>query len=283
MYLNTKKRLCDLKIERDVVTESQTLFNALSSSCLPSTTMSDHSVDNDPSLSRRPPHPPRPSRSVPAPPPDTTIPNHSPTSSPTDLSPLRAHYLKKSLIQLQITRELDLITTHSPANVSTLSYLGPPFSPPPRDAKPFLDLPLLRYIFRQFVLTFPFMAAAPKDFYSDKLQPFAASVLARNLSATSVLDDDDVGDGKSEQAMRIKLMAKLERNLSLFVGAATRLIEREEVVRLNQADLDRLEDLAKRRAAKRRKTKDFFEVNVVGVKTVIDKGRMRTRVHDVRS
>jgi hypothetical protein len=127
------------------------------------------------------------------------------------------------------------------------------------------------------------MAAAPKDFYSDKLQPFAASVLARNLSATSVLDDDDVGDGKSEQAMRIKLMAKLERNLSLFVGAATRLIEREEVVRLNQADLDRLEDLAKRRAAKRRKTKDFFEVNVVGVKTVIDKGRMRTRVHDVRS
>jgi hypothetical protein len=196
---------------------------------------------------------------------------------------LRAHYLKKSLIQLQLTHELDLITTHSPTNVSTLSYLGPPFSPPPRESKPFLDLPLLRYIFRQFVLTFPFMAAAPKDFYSDKLQPFAASVLARNLSPTSVLDDDDVGDGKSEQATRIKLMAKLERNLSLFVGAATRLVEREEVVRLNQADLDRLEDLAKRRAAKGRRTKDVFEVNVVGVKTVLDKGRMRTRAHDVRS
>ncbi|KAF8238699.1 hypothetical protein L208DRAFT_1240839 [Tricholoma matsutake] len=196
------------------------------------------------------------------------------------LSPLRAHYLKKSLIHLQFSHELDAITTHSPNNVSTLSYLGSPFSSPPKDANPHLDLPFLRYIFRQFVLTFPFMAAAPKGFYSDKLQPFAASALARNLSPTSVLDDDDVGDGKSEQAMRMKLMAKLERNLSLFVGAATKLIEQEEVVRLNQVDLDRLQTLSKNRLARGIKSKNVFEINVVGVKTVLDKGRMRTRAHD---
>ena len=238
------------------------------------------SIDGE--SSTRPPRPPRPTRSVPAPPPSdpTILPNVVPSS--TELSPLRAHYLKKSLIQLQFSYELDAITTHSPTNVSTLSFLGSPFSPPHRDAKPSLDLPLLRYIFRQFVLTFPFMAAAPKNFYSDKLQPFSASVLARNLSPTSVLDDDDVGDGKSEQATRMKLMEKLERNLSLFVGAATKLTEQEEVVRLNQSDLDRLEAIAEKRRARGAKTKDVFEVNIVGVKTVLEKGRMRTRAHDVR-
>jgi hypothetical protein len=79
----------------------------------------------------------------------------------------------------------------------------------------------------------------------------------------------------------MKLMAKLERNLALFVGAAIKLVEPEEVVRLNQADLDRLEALSKKRLARGSKTKDVFEVNIVGVKTVLDKGRMRSRAHDV--
>ena len=247
----------------------------------------------------RPTHrrPPRPTRPVPLPPlvadtnPNRTIPDSPPTVTSlvssahpdlTDLTPLRAHYLKKSLVNLQFSNELDAITTYSSTNISTLSYLGPPFSPPPKDAKPFLDLPFLRYIFRQFVLTFPFMTTAPKDFYSDKVQPFVASVLARNLSPTSVLDDDDPGNGTSEQASRKKLLAKLERNLALFVGAATKLVEQEEVVRLNQQDLERLETLARKRMARTGKTKDIFEVNVIGVKSVVDKGRMRSRAHEVR-
>ncbi|KAK7061740.1 PX-domain-containing protein [Favolaschia claudopus] len=194
-----------------------------------------------------------------------------------DLTPLRAHYLKKSLIQLQFNHELDAITNPVPANVSPLSYLGPPFSPPPKGA-PLMDLPFLRYMFRQFVLTFPFMAAAPKDFYSDKLQPFMASVLARNISPTSVFDDGSEG---SEQALRLKLLGKAERNLSLFVGAATKLAEQEEVVRLTQVDLDRLESAARKRLAKNLEAvKDIFEVNIVSVRTVVDKGRVRSRVHE---
>lgn len=194
------------------------------------------------------------------------------------LTPLRAHYLKKSLIQLQFDRELDGITSTVPGNISTLSYLGAPFAPPPKDA-PILDLPFLRYIFRQFVLTFPFMATAPKDFYSEKLQPFVASVLSRNLSPTSVLDDPEEDP---EQATRMKLLSKIERNLSLFVGAGTKLVEPEEVVRLKQNDLDRLETLANKRMARQVKVKDVFEVNIVSVRTVTDKGRMRSRVHEVR-
>ncbi|EDR12424.1 uncharacterized protein LACBIDRAFT_231484 [Laccaria bicolor S238N-H82] len=204
--------------------------------------------------------PVRPTRDIPQP--------------PTELTPLRAHYLKKSLVQLQFARELDQISSSGPSDVSTLSYLGPPFTPPPKTAAP-LDLPFLRYIFRQFVLTFPFLAAAPKDFYSQKLQPFVAAALARNLSPSSVLDD-----GPAEQATRKRLLAKVERNLSLFVGGATKLVEHEDVVRLSQVDLDRLEMLAQKRQAKLAKARDYFEVNITCVRTVVDKGRMRSRVHE---
>lgn len=207
--------------------------------------------------------------------PATSADDSSPDAS-SDLTPLRAHYLKKYLVQLQFTRELDLITTETQENVSTLSYLGPPFTLPPKHTPP-LDLPLLRYVFRQFVLTFPFMAAAPKDFYSQKLQPFIDAVVARNVSSASPLDDSD-----TEQKTRKKLLAKIERNLSLLVNAATKLVEPEEVVRLTQADLDRLELLSKKRQARLAKQANFFEVNIVGVRTVVDKGRMRSRPHEVQ-
>jgi len=124
------------------------------------------------------------------------------------------------------------------------------------------------------------MATAPKDFYSDKLQPFVASVLSRNLSPTSVLDDPS--EAGSEQATRLKLLSKIQRNLSLFVGGGTKLVESEEVVRLKQSDLDRLEALANLRLAKQMRHKDVFEINVISVRTVTDKGRMRSRVHEVR-
>lgn len=236
-----------------------------------------------------PTRPQRPTRDVP-PLPISSVDSESNQTSDQDLqvtdldasailTPLRAHYLKKSLIQLQFHHELDDITSSTPSNASTLSYLGSPFAPPPKDA-PRLDLPLLRYIFRQFVLTFPFMAAAPKDFYSEKLQPFVASVLARNLSPTSVLDDGEEG---SEQATRLKFLAKIERNLSLFIGSGTKLVEPEEVVRLKQSDLDRLEILANKRLARQAKHKDVFEVNIISIRAVRHKGRMRSRVHEVTS
>ena len=198
--------------------------------------------------------------------------------SESDLTPLRAHYLKKSLIQLQFAREFAFLTSPGPANVSTLSYLGPPFSPPPKDAPP-VDLPFLCYIFRQFVLTFPFMAAAPKDFYSQKLQPFVAAVVSRNLSSTSLFDEDK----DTEQASRKNISKKFERNSALFMGKATKLVEQEEVVRLTQSDLDRLDLLSKKRQARLAKIRDadVFEVNIVGVRTVLEKGRIRNRMHDV--
>src|SRR6266404_3470252 len=192
---------------------------------------------------------------------------------PYELTPIRAHYLKKSLIQLQFSREIQAIT----ANASTLPYLGPPFSRPPKDA-PILDLPFLRYFFRQFVLTFPFLASAPKDFFPDKVQPFISSLLSRNLNSTSILDDES-----TDSASTAKLIAKAERSFSLFLNYAVKTVEKEETVRLSQADLNRLETIARRRRNKLMKNKDVFEVNVVCVRTVVERGRVRSKVHEVRS
>lgn len=191
------------------------------------------------------------------------------------LTPLRAHYLKKSLIQLQFHKELDDLTNAPSDGASTLAYLGHPFSLPPKTARP-LDLPFLKYIFRRFVLTFPFLAAADQTFYSEKLQVFVASALARNISPSSLIEDESDPKGA-----RLKLLDKVERNLTLFFSASTKLVEPEEVVRLNQSDLDRLERLAKSRLARLAKHRDVFSVNIICVRTVTDKGRVRSRLHEV--
>jgi hypothetical protein len=139
-------------------------------------------------------------------------------------------------------------------------------------------LPFLRYLFRQFVLTFPFLATAPKDFFPDKVQPFISSLLSRNLNSTFILDDQS-----ADPAGAAKLIAKAERSFSLFLNYAVKTVEKEETVRLSQSDLDKLEAIARKRHAKLMKTKDIFEVNVVCVRTVVDRGRVRSKAHEVRS
>ncbi|KAG8691993.1 hypothetical protein FRC11_012339 [Ceratobasidium sp. 423] len=204
--------------------------------------------------------------------------------SPDDLqtlTPLRAHYLKKTLISLQFSKELNILTTQpSNRNISTLSYLGAPFTPLPRDV-PREDLPFLRFMFRQFALTFPFLAAAPKDFFPNKLQPFIASVVARNLSsATNLLESGDETQASDGQQM----LSKAEKHLALLLGAAMKLVENEEVVRLSQADLARIEKAAERRRRKAEaaggKRPEVFDVNVIAVRAIMDKGRVRSKVHE---
>ncbi|CAE6448712.1 unnamed protein product [Rhizoctonia solani] len=204
--------------------------------------------------------------------------------SPDDLqtlTPLRAHYLKKTLISLQFSKELNILTTQpTNRNISTLSYLGAPFTPLPQEV-PREDMPFLRFMFRQFALTFPFLAAAPKDFFPNKLQPFIASVVARNLSsATNLLESNDETQANDGQQM----LNKAEKHLALLLGAAMKLVENEEVVRLSQADLARIEKAAERRRRKAEaagsKKSEVFDVNVIAVRAITDKGRVRSKVHE---
>lgn len=118
------------------------------------------------------------------------------------------------------------------------------------------------------------MATAPKDFYSHKLQPFVASLVDRNISNAApleCLDDEECSD--------VTIFAKIERNLATFFTAAIKLVEPEQVLRLSQLDLDRLE-----RAVRKRRTrhKSVFDVNIICVRSVTDKGRVRNTIHDVR-
>ncbi|KAG5221821.1 px domain-containing protein [Salix suchowensis] len=186
-------------------------------------------------------------------------------SLPAGLTPLRAHYLKKSLIQLQLNQEIEAILNAAPNNESTLSHLGPPFSPPRKAHHRLICLPSI-YIS-------PVRLDIP-DFYSEKLQPFVASMLSRNLSPNyDILDE---GADVAEQAARTKMLGKLERSLSTFLGTSIKLVEREEVVRLTQTDLDRLEMLAKKRQARLAKNKEILK----STSTVVAKGRVRSRSHD---
>lgn len=226
----------------------------------------------------------------------TNMPSNTGPEDGTTLTPLRTHYLKKALIALQFNRELTYVSSSPLAPpLSVLSLFGPPFTQLPRSAfqgtTAVQDIPFLRFMFRQFVLTFPFLTTAPKDFFPSKLQPFVDSLLARNLSSELTLfpeEDPDAAD--PEHSSTTKALAKVEKHMALLLGSAVKLVdgEKEEVVRLSQKDLDRLEGQERRRARRAArdndngKVEEKFGVNVVSVRTVSEKGRVRRRHHDVR-
>lgn len=228
----------------------------------------------------------------------------APTSA--ELTPLRAHYLKKTLINLEIERELNALSDPS-LGAAALGRLGPPFLMLDKEGKPIKrrsgddqgleDLPFIRYMFHQFLLPFPFLANAPPTFWSHKVQPFLTSFLAisqmklspavmsvENAAAEpdlSLLTEDEV----AEYHERKKLWDKLIKNMAMLFGAGIQLSNGEEVVRIGQRELKRLEEQAevRRRRAKERDEKEGggFEVNVICVRTVTEKGRVRNRSHDV--
>ena len=134
--------------------------------------------------------PPRPTRCVPhAPLPiETSDLPSSPESDdvryPTSLATppvesICADYLKNELVHLDFQRKLDALVTAPTNGVSALSYLGQPFTAPPKGVRP-QDVPFLRFFCRRLVLTFPLPASAPK-LLPDKVQCFLASLLSRNL------------------------------------------------------------------------------------------------------
>ncbi|POY76521.1 hypothetical protein BMF94_0362 [Rhodotorula taiwanensis] len=233
-----------------------------------------------------------------------------PPEDPLQLTPLRAHYLKRELVTLEFVKELQQLD--SPG---ALSVLGPPFLPKSRfvnglpqpapalgsDAarneerewEAQVDLPFLRFVFHHFVLSFPFLVACPPTFFSHKLQPFVYSFVSRNISAS----DDRECDTK-----RRRVAGKVEKHLGLVMSAAIKLSEnggREEVVRIEddgtmhtgapatqeQATANvpnaGLVMMKKRGALTTVERHDeVFSINVVSVRTATTKSRMRTKKHE---
>lgn len=225
---------------------------------------------------------------------------------PTTLTPLRAHYLKKSLVNKQISYELNLITDPV-LGANALGLLGSPFVLPDA-AKQHVaahlgdgigtsgDLPFLRFMFHQFLLPFPFLASAPPSFWNAKVQPFLSNYLATtgvSQHTTMTEEDREVADSlltkeeRKEADDRRKMWVKVEKHLGLMIAVGIKLQGGEEVVRIGQSELRRIEMAAasKRKAwaEKHPMTADtiFFDVNVVGVRTITEKGRVRSKSHEV--
>jgi hypothetical protein len=161
------------------------------------------------------------------------------------------------------------------------------------------DLPFMRFLFHQFVLPFPFLASAPPTFWSAKVQPFVSSFLSTTgVSAHATVSPEDqammremmTAEERHEQDERDKMWTKMEKHSALMVSVGVKVVGGEEVVRIGQQDLRRLEEQQeirrKRWTEQRQKELDqgggvMFDVNVVGVRTVVEKGRVRSKSHDV--
>ncbi|BEI87139.1 hypothetical protein CcaverHIS002_0704850 [Cutaneotrichosporon cavernicola] len=238
----------------------------------------------------------------------STLPSNEFTP-PTILTPLRAHYLKKSLVNQQIHYELGVMTDPR-LGANALGLLGKPFLLPEsaksevaavagtdgNSAGPQIgDLPFLRFMFHQFLLPFPFLAAAPPTFWSHKVQPFLSSFLATTAAsqhATETPQEREVSESlmtkeeRKEAEERRKLWTKVEKHLGLMISVGIKLVGGEEVVRIGQSELRRIEEAQE---ARRRKMAErdgvpvepiTFDVNVVGVRTIKERGHVRSKHHE---
>ncbi|KIS71296.1 uncharacterized protein UMAG_01196 [Mycosarcoma maydis] len=207
-----------------------------------------------------------------------SIPNLADPNHPAALTPLRAHYLKKTLIRLQMEREVAQLSTKD-----ALSTFGPPFRASPEARR--TDLPLLRFMFQHFVLTFPFLRSAPPNFFADKVQVFFDKFLERNISST---------EDRDESTKRRRLTTKLEKYFVLLIGSAIKVkgigedvvrISEHDRVRMDAVELRRKAALGRAAGASPRGEEDAgsssgFDINVVSVRNVITKGRLRSRAHE---
>lgn len=191
---------------------------------------------------------------------------HVTVSDRAPLTPLQAHYLKKTLVKLQLQRELNQLL-----RPDGMEWLGPPFrssqSIPPE------QLPLLRHVMHEFFLTFPFFDQAPKDFFSNKVQVFVERMLERNI--ISVSEGDESPSGISG------MLRRSEKYLSMLIGSALRVRGvQEEIVRINDQDRQRLSALDAQRKSALGQTNAKASINIVGVRTVVERGIVRSSSHN---
>ncbi|WFD21339.1 hypothetical protein MCAP1_003601 [Malassezia caprae] len=189
-----------------------------------------------------------------------------PVPSSVPLTPLQAHYLKKTLVKLQLQRELNHLL-----RPDGLELLGPPF----RSSRsiPPTQMPLLRHVLHEFIITFPFFDQAPEDFFSNKVQAFVERMLERNIISVS--------EGDEASSAVTGMVRRSEKYLSMLIGSAIRVRGvQEDIVRINDQDRQRLSALDAQRASAMGQTKSTVSVNIVGVRTVIERGIVRSPSHN---
>lgn len=98
----------------------------------------------------------------------STLPRHpQPHDSPANLC--SEHYLKKDLLSRQIASEIRNLSSPT-----ALARFGDPFKPldPTKPVTPeTTDFPFLRFVFVNFVQSFPFLYKDQRPLWQDKVQP----------------------------------------------------------------------------------------------------------------
>lgn len=184
------------------------------------------------------------------------------------LTPLRAHYLKKTLVDLQLEQEL-----HAMQRPDALELLGPPFRTSSASKAKCDCIPIVRHLVRRFVLTFPFFQSAPPDFFSNKVQLFVERLLERDL----IKFDEGIDASNS-----VSMMQRMRAYLCTLVSAGMRVKGMdEEIVRITDADRQRLSAMdAQRRSALNISHDSGTRIDIVSVRRTVARGRIRQKTLD---
>ncbi|KAI5963236.1 uncharacterized protein KGF55_003028 [Candida pseudojiufengensis] len=136
-------------------------------------------------------------------------------------TPTQSHFLKKYLIENQLTKEL-----HRLNDPECCQYLGPPFKSSDNQR----ELPLLSFFFQEFIATFPFVtnnsSKEQQHFWQDVLQPFVETFNSKDIS-----DSEE----RKTNSKRKKSNKKLLSGLLVFYN--TVLITSNEMMYLNESHL----------------------------------------------
>lgn len=165
-----------------------------------------------------------------------------------DLTATQEHFLKKFLLEEQLTQEL-----HHLSEPHCLQHLGPPFSVGDGSGP---QLPLLRFFFSQFVATFPLVANNTDEdqivFWRDTVEPFVDSFNGKNMS-----------EGVERQALvtkRHQVNHKMLSSLLLFYNSmlmSERELEYLDADHLKASDQGKFEKLSKGPTMKAPGLEDF--------------------------
>ncbi|CAO3669142.1 unnamed protein product [Umbelopsis ramanniana] len=136
-----------------------------------------------------------------------------------DLNAKETHYLKRELVTQEIHTELDKLTQG--ASFKTLLDQDTDL----KDS----DLPFLRYIFKNFVLEFPFLKKEQDDKFWDKCETFLTEFQKKRIGSSD----------KNEVTQRKKMEYKVEKMIVILLGAAIQTVQgKEEGIKVDQQMLN---------------------------------------------
>ncbi|EPY52018.1 fungal protein [Schizosaccharomyces cryophilus OY26] len=176
------------------------------------------------------------------------------TSSSDEHASLQRHYLKKELLSLLVEDELKFI-----GDPSNLVHLGTPFMNKDEPVITFHEskIPILRFIFKKFVLTFPFLdPASQTQLWNVSFRNFLGAMYENSVS---VLPDDP------DATYMHKVGMKFQGMLTLLMSRAICCIQGEKSIGHEQLDMSDVKDNSSQTNLESHK-EEFLTALVVGVR-----------------